>query len=405
MKRFNWKLFIVFGSLFWAASTSPAQESVHFSILDGQSLKEAREAYRRHDAAILPAVKRLRHDADDALAQLPVSVTLKTQNPPSGDKHDYMSLARYYWPDTSKPGGLPYKSRDGEVNPEIYTIPDAANCGRIVAAIHTLALAYALVGDERYAQHSALLMRVWFLDTATRMNPNMTFAQGVKGMDNGRPAGTIETRDFGNVCDAAVLISNSRAWTSEDAKGLKEWFTEYLRWMRTHPQAIAASRMENNISVWFAVQEASVALFVGRQDIAREIVSEIAYRKIAAQIEPDGSQPLELRRTTSAHYVLFNLQAFFKLAAIAEHADIDLWNYQTTDHRSIRCALEWMLPYIRGEKEWTWKLIKKFDWNEYTPLLKQAASVYKDKSFDAAAAALNNGKISSDRSEILFYRR
>lgn len=258
-------------SLFLSVSSTPAQEKTRFSILDDQSLMEAREAYRRQDAAILPAVNRLRHDADAALAQLPVSVTLKTQLPSSGDRHDYMSLARYYWLDTTKPEDLPYGSRDGEVNPEIYTIPDASNCGRMIVAVHTLALAYAVLGAD--------------------------------------------------------------------------------------------------------------------------------------QIEPDGSQPLEHRRTTAAHYVLFNLQAFFKLAAVAEHAGIDLWNYQTADHRSIRHALDWTLPYIHGERDWTWKLVKKFEWSEYAPLLKQAASVYKDSSYEAAAVALNSGKILSDRSEILFYRR
>src|SRR5204862_2496401 len=61
------------------------------------------------DPEIMPAYKQLIKDADNkALKFGPVSVTEKTMKPPSGDMHDYMSLAPYFWPDSSKPGGLPY---------------------------------------------------------------------------------------------------------------------------------------------------------------------------------------------------------------------------------------------------------------------------------------------------------
>ena len=56
--------------------------------------------------------------ADAALAGPAYSVTSKTRTPPSGDKHDYISMGPYWWPDPSRPGGEPYVRRDGEVNPE-----------------------------------------------------------------------------------------------------------------------------------------------------------------------------------------------------------------------------------------------------------------------------------------------
>ena len=63
---------------------------------------------------MVPVVKRLLRDSEKALDVKPQSVTDKEQVPPSGDKHDYMTQAPYWWPDPKKPNGLPYIRRDGE---------------------------------------------------------------------------------------------------------------------------------------------------------------------------------------------------------------------------------------------------------------------------------------------------
>ena len=52
-----------------------------------------------------------------ALDATPVSVMEKRRTPPSGNKHDYMSMAPYWWPDSTKPDGLPFVRRDGHVYP------------------------------------------------------------------------------------------------------------------------------------------------------------------------------------------------------------------------------------------------------------------------------------------------
>src|SRR3954466_4902684 len=109
--------------------------------------------------------------ADRALEQKPVSVMDKKKVPPSGDKHDYLSQAPYWWPDPAKPDGKPYIRKDGQRNPEIDAIADHDNLGRLGDAVATLGLAYAYTGREVYAAHAARLVRAWFLDPATRMNP------------------------------------------------------------------------------------------------------------------------------------------------------------------------------------------------------------------------------------------
>jgi hypothetical protein len=341
-------------------------------------LAEVKISIARGSKIYSAALKQLIWDADTSLRISPVSVMEKTQLPASGNKHDYMSLARYYWPDTTRPNGLPYTERDGVVNPEIYSITDYNNFGKMNTAVHTLALAYYFTGVEKYAGHAAKLIRTWFLDPATKMNPNLNFAQAIKGVNDGRPTGLIETREIGLVGDAAGLIHGSKEWTEIDQKGLKKWFSAYLDWLLTSPNGKGEAKSINNHGVWFDVQITSVALFAGRKDVAKQILEESKSKRIEKEIEPDGSMPLELARTISKHYIRFTLEGFFRLATIGERLGIDLWNYNKNG-RSLLRAIEYPIPFILGKMEWKFKQIYPFEWNLYYPLYLQASTVYKNK--------------------------
>ena len=86
--------------------------------------------------------------------------------------------------------------------------------------------------------------------------------------------------------------------------------------------------------------------------MARTILENVKTRRIATQIEPDGSQPLEIARTRSLSYSSMNLRGFIHLANMAQTIDVDLWNFETSDGRSIRKALDFLLPYVQGKKTW-----------------------------------------------------
>jgi hypothetical protein len=237
-------------------------------LLDGGALAEARArvAAGQHR----PAVDRLRADAEEALKAKPLSVMDKRLTPPSGDKHDYMSIGPYWWPDPTKPDGLPYVQKDGQVNPQRREHDtDAAAFGRTQGRIETLALAYYFTGDERYAAGAAAHLRTWFLDPATRMNPNLNFGQAVPGRTEGRGTGIIDTTPLCDTADAVGLLAGSAAWTAEDQRGMVAWYAAYLGWLRTSRPGKAADKAPNNHGVWFDAQVACYALFVGRPDVAR----------------------------------------------------------------------------------------------------------------------------------------
>jgi hypothetical protein len=364
------------------------------------ALKGVRRAVAAADPACAAAIAALRADADAAMKAPIGSVMDKSQVPPSGDKHDYMSLGRYYWPDPTKPGGLPYIQKDGQVNPEIASITDSHHFGRMQGAASTLALAFYLTGEARYGEQAARQLRAWFVAPATRMNPNLNFGQGVKGRNAGRPSGLIETRALSQVVDAAGLIQGSPAWTAKDQKELLEWFRAYLDWLQTSAIGRGEAAAANNHGVWYDVQVASIALFTGRTEVARQVLERARTGRIGVQIEPDGRMPRELQRTLSQHYTWFNLEAFAALAALGERVDVDLWNYVTRDGRGLRTAFAFALPGLAGQRSWTYPQIQPFRPGDHYAVLLEAARRYPDLGLDAIAAKVADGGRAGDRAHL-----
>lgn len=341
-------------------------------------------AGRMTPAADTPALERLRADADKALAAAPHSVMEKTRVPPSGDKHDYLSLAPYSWPDPAKPDGLPWITRDGEVNPLSREGSDIGALRTMAADMETLALAYHLTGHGPYAAKAAAIVKAWFLDPATRMNPNLEYAQGIPGRTPGRGTGIIDTVALIKVVQAVGWLDGSRDWTPELRAGLTQWFRAYLDWMLKSRNGVDESRAANNHGSWYLAQTAVYAVFVGDAAQARRSV-ELGRARIAAQIEPDGRQPLELRRTKSYSYSLFNIEALLTLAECGASIGVDLFSYRTADGRSLRGALDAVAPYMRADAKWPGPQIKEIQRPDeaLASLLRRAANAYREPGYEA----------------------
>jgi hypothetical protein len=336
------------------------------------------------DAAARAALAALEARATQALAVPVTSVMDKAITPPSGDRHDYVSQAPYWWPDPSKPDGRPYVRKDGVRNPEIDAITDHDHLSRLMDAVATLGLAYACTDREEYAAHAARLLRAWFVDPATRMNPNLRFGQYVPGVNQGRGIGIIETRGLPEMLDGVLLIAGSPAWTTADDAALQAWMRSYLTWLLESPHGRDEAKNRNNHETWYAVQVAGLGLYTGQIDLARRTV-EGAKARIAAQIEPDGRQPRELERTRSWHYSAFNLEAFMDLAVFGDRVGVDLWTYRTADGRGIRQALEFLVPFVDGGRKWPYDQITPFTPAPMYPILRRAAVAWKEPAYKTLA--------------------
>jgi hypothetical protein len=341
--------------------------------------------------ALPPAKARLLQDAAKALTAGPFSVMEKTRVPPSGDRHDFFTLAPYWWPDPARPGGRPYIRRDGEVNPESKQGTDDVAFGRMHGTVFLLAQAYRETQDERYAVRAALLLRAWFLDPATRMNPNLTYGQAVPGRNDGRGAGIITTRRLVRVIEAVRMIAGSPSWTDADRKGLDSWCAAYARWLQTSPNGRDEARAANNHGTWYDAQLVALLLHTGQRAEAAQILDGRTKRRLAGQIQPDGRQPEELARTRSWDYSVMNLEGWFTVAALAREAGVDLWTYATKDGRSVRAALDYLVPFAAGEEKWPHTQIAPATNDDLVALLQQAADVWRAPAYRALADRLGAG--------------
>ena len=365
---------------------------------EGEDLARTKQKAQAGDDKSREVVDDIRKDADDALKVKPFSVTDKDALPPSGDKHDYASLSPYWWPDPSKPDGKPYIRKDGEFNPERGKYDEPRMTG-LADAVGALSLGYYFTGDEKYAARAAELIRTWFFDPKTRMNPNMKYAQFRPGYDDLRPAGIIESNRLRAVVDADGLLKGSKSWTAEDSSKLKAWFGELLDYIETSEQGKNEQAAPNNHGTWHSVQAATYALFLGDEERAKKIILR-GRDRIGSQIEPDGRQPHELERTNGFDYSRFNILAHEDLAMLGQRVGLDLWNYQTPDGRSMRKAVDWLLPYATGEKEWEYQQIRERKMKEAATVLRRAANAYNDAKYEQAITKIDGG--TSAMTDMLF---
>jgi hypothetical protein len=378
-------------TLFGASATnsfSTAAEEPRLFILDAKNLVKAKEQLQSNNPTVVPAFNKLIREADRALTSGTLSVVQKELTPPSGNKHDYMSIAPYWWPNPNTPNGIPYVRRDGEINPERDQTSDRKRLDSIVQAVKTLSLGHFFTGQEKYAAQATKLLGVWFLESATKMNPNLRYAQAIPGRNNGRGAGIIETHNLPELIDAVGMLYESTSWEQRNQRALQDWFNAYLIWLLESPEGRAEAKAQNNHGSWYDVQVASYALFTGKNELAKKVLSEFPTKRIAKQIEPDGRQPRELERTQAWNYSLFNLEALFDAASIADKLGMDLWNYETQDKRGIRTALDWLLPFATGAKMWSYLQISSWLPEKLAPLLRRAALQYREMAYENALSKL-----------------
>lgn len=327
------------------------------SVWNARHLAEVRQSIEKPFYSA--AYKKQKAEADGLLEAQPLSVMMKEKTPASGDKHDYMSQARYTWPDPAKPDGLPYITRDGITNPEIEKL-DRNRLGATAHNVTVLSLAWYLSNDERYAKKATELIRVWFIDKETRMNPNLNYAQMIPGHNNGKGQyyGLIDTYSFVEMLDAVALLEQSKSFTAKDSKQLKAWFGKLATWMLTSEQGKKDAESKNNHGVAYDAQIIAFSLYSGNVKKAKEVIAAFPEKRIFTQIDPDGKQPEELRRTLAFHYSQYNLTHIIDVILMAKKLGTDLACATSADGRSFHKAMDFLASYTgKPLAEWPYKQI------------------------------------------------
>jgi hypothetical protein len=381
-KMSHYKTVLVVLCLLGFASIASAQDKAVTLLMDSEMLALTKQRIANNDAKLKPAFDQLIIEADTALNEGPWSVTDKERLAPSGDKHDYASYSRYWWPDPEKPDGLPYIRRDGETNPDSQSLKasDRQRIGAVGINTETLGLAYYLTGEEKYAVKAAELLRVWFLDPATRMNPNVNHAQCRRGHNDGTKSGVLDGRMMTRALEGSLLIAGSKALTKAEHDGLKAWIGDYFKWLTTNKMALDEAASKNNHGTFYDAQAMYFALYSGNRKAAKQIADRFVQKRIFSQIKPDGSMPEEMARTRPLFYSNYNLHAMFLVAKLAEKVDVDIWQAGEDDSR-LRSGLDYLVPFTDPNKSWPTPTIGNADRMKMFAILQMADRAYPDGNY------------------------
>jgi hypothetical protein len=328
-------------------------------LLKIEHLALAKKCWKDGDPVITQSMNELIREAEKALSCGPYTVTARKHLPPSKDPHDFFVIHSRYWPNPKSINGLPWirRSRDKPGNAmDRDRIEPMAKC------VYTLALAYYFTGKNDYASHAASLLRTWFIDKTTRMNPNAKFGRVIPGSRKICYPVVRLGMVFRQVYDAAGILESASVWSDEDRNALQQWTREFMQWAETSRHGKNERKARNNHGTYYDLDMALQAMYIGDYDKARDMIQCYMIKRIPKQFKPDGSQPFEMIRINNYSYHMFNLEAAFDIAQLADHFDnIDMWNFETEKGAGLRRAIEFILPYLIDQWQWNYYKFRYFD--------------------------------------------
>ncbi|TRX46689.1 alginate lyase family protein [Bacteroides sp. HF-5092] len=288
--------------------------------------------------------------ADAALESVPVTVTATRAERSAGGIHDFYSEGDYWWENPQNPTG-PFIRRDGETNPDNFTAHRHAMI-RFSQLVGDLTSAWILTGDKKYTDAAMRHIRAWFIDQKTMMNPNLLYAQAIKGIATGRGIGIIDTIHLIEVAQSLRLMEAQGIIEDKELQTIRLWFSDYLTWLSTHRYGINEMEAKNNHGTCWTMQVAAFALFTQNEEMLRFCRERYRSVLLPNQMAADGSFPLELERTKPYGYSLFNLDAMTTLCHLLTTPEENLWDYTTTDGRNIERGISWLFPFVKDKGSW-----------------------------------------------------
>jgi len=320
-------------------------------------------------------------DAAWAMQQAPVTVTSNSSPRSAGSKNDFYSEGDYWWPDP-KNSDSPYVQRDGLTNPDNFIAHRLAMI-RFSRIIGALASAYKITGDEKYATQALLHCNAWFVNADTKMNPNLLYAQAIKGRVTGRGIGIIDTIHLMEVVQGLLAMQKSKIINETSLNAIRLWFDQYLEWLTTHQYGKDEMNAENNHGTCWVMQVASFARFTNNEKLLAFCSDRFKKTLLPNQMANDGSFPREIRRTKPYGYSIFNLDAMATICQVLSTEKDNLWDYVTTDGKSIKKGIEFLHPYIKDKNKWPFQKDVMYweEWPVAQPLLVFGAIAYQQKEW------------------------
>lgn len=316
-----------------------------------------------------------------AMQQQPVTVTAQTCARSAGAKHDFYSEGDYWWPDPKNPN-RPYIQKDGLTNPDNFVAHRLAMI-RFSRIIGALSSAYKLTHNTKYIKQAIIHLRAWFINPETLMNPNLQYAQALKGITTGRGIGIIDTIQLMEVVQGLMVMENDPEMDKILVKGIRNWFAQYLTWLTTSKNGLEEKAAKNNHGTCWTMQVACFARFTHDTALMDTCTNRYKTILLPNQMAADGSLPLELKRTKPFGYSIFDLDALTTLCQVLSTPQNNLWEYKTTDGRSVKMGIAYLYPYLADKNKWPFAHDVMYweNWPVAQPSLLFGAVAYNNKEW------------------------
>ena len=338
----------------------------------------------------------LRH-ADSALKREPKSILDKQGIAQSNNKQDFYSIGKFSWPGDDGDGDVAYIRRDGEKNPEaLGPSYDKKNFNEAVRIVNALSLAYYLTNNVKYAVKASQVLKLWFIDPKTRMNPNFRHAAVQPGVNDGSYIGIIEGVVLVEMLDYVALLQGTGALPPDDDRELKAWFGQLSDWLVESDFGKREAKSTNNHGAWYDAQVAAFSLYSGKTERARSTLT-VSKTRLHQQFSPNGSMPRELARKNSATYSVYGLRAFVTLARLSDHVGESLWNESSAGQPVLKSALSFLAPYYSGKDKWRLGTVHSGIDQYAIQVFRLGAHAYKTDAFNDVLAYLSSQKPETDR--------
>ena len=319
--------------------------------------------------------------ANSYLDSLPVPVTATVCKRSAGNAHDFYSEGDYWWPNPENPDG-PYIRKDGQTNPENFVAHRHAMI-RLSRIVGMQTSAFLLTGDLKYAKASQKHLEAWFVNQATRMNPNLLYVQAIKGRVTGRGIGIIDAIHLIEVARSVEILGTNGAISEKSIVKIKNWFSEFVHWLTTHQYGIDEMNAKNNHGTCWVMQVGEFARLTENAEVLELCKNRFKTVLLPNQMGEDGSFPLELKRTKPYGYSLFNLDAFMTCAEILSDENENLYEFTTPAGQSMKLGAEFLYPFVKDKSKWPYKpdVMYYNDWPVRQPFLLFAGKAYNNKEY------------------------
>jgi hypothetical protein len=322
---------------------------VPMTLISEDEAEPIRSAIVRKEAWTADALRRLRAEADRCMKEGTWTVTSERPDNPAIDPHDYYSEAPYWWPNPDNPNG-PSIRKEGQANPGRFAA-NRTSLHQMADAVFTLGSAAFLLNDSHYARRTARIIRTWFLNPKTRMNPNLEHSQAIPGINSGQSTGVLDGRAFIRAIQGMELLSETGVWDARDQAAVRKWFEDYLRWLTRSPAGEEEKASGNEHAAWWSAQVAAVATFVQNDPETQMAFTFYRDHVFPRQVRLDSGSGREDARTRSPAYPVFNLEADTMVCRIAQMHGVNLWSLRTKNGGALSTVIDKMGPFLSDPRK------------------------------------------------------